>query len=184
MCRHLHLPLQSGSDRTLARMRREYTVADYLAVVDALRARLPDLALTTDIIVGFPGETDEDFRATVRALETIEFDNIYAFKYSRRPRTEALSLDGHVENPELDRRLQEVLAVQRPITYRKNQAFRGRVVEVLVEGPSKTDRSRLAGRTSSNRTVNFDGPASLIGEMVSLQVTQVKANSLEGSWRS
>jgi tRNA-2-methylthio-N6-dimethylallyladenosine synthase len=89
-----------------------------------------------------------------------------------------------VENPELDRRLQEVLAVQRPITYRKNQAFRGRVVEVLVEGPSKTDRSRLAGRTSSNRTVNFDGPASLIGEMVSLQVTQVKANSLEGSWRS
>ncbi|MEW6681525.1 MAG: tRNA (N6-isopentenyl adenosine(37)-C2)-methylthiotransferase MiaB [Nitrospirota bacterium] len=181
MCRHLHLPLQSGSDRTLARMRRDYTVTDYLAVVDALRAGLPDLALTTDIIVGFPGETDEDFVATTGVLEAIEFDNIFAFKYSRRPRTEALSLDGHVAEPEKDRRLQEVLAVQRPITQRKNQAYQDRVEDVLVEGPSKTDRSRLAGRTSSNRTVNFDGPTSLIGEIVSLRITRVKANSLEGS---
>ncbi len=184
VCRHLHLPLQSGSDRTLARMRREYAVADYLGVVDALRRRVPDLALTTDIIVGFPGETDEDVMETVRLLEAVEFDNIYAFKYSRRPRTEALSLDGHVPEPEKDRRLQAVLAAQRPITQRKNQAFDGRVEDVLVEGPSKTDRTRLAGRTSSNRVVNFDGPASLIGEILSLRVTRVKANSLEGSLRS
>jgi tRNA-2-methylthio-N6-dimethylallyladenosine synthase len=184
MCRHLHLPLQSGSDRTLGRMRRDYVLADYLGVVDALRVRVPDLALTTDIIVGFPGETAEDFQATVRALETIEFDNIYAFKYSRRPRTAALSLDGHVAELEMDRRLQEVLAVQRPITQRKNQAYQDRVEEVLVEGPSKTDRSRLAGRTSSNRTVNFDGPASLIGETISLRITRIKANSLEGCWPS
>jgi tRNA-2-methylthio-N6-dimethylallyladenosine synthase len=137
--------------------------------------------LTTDIIVGFPGETDEDFRATVRVLETIEFDNIYAFKYSRRPRTEALSLEGHLTEPEKDRRLQEVLAVQRPITQRKNLAYQDRVEDVLVEGLSKTDRSRLAGRTLSNRTVNFDGPASLIGEIVALRITGVRANSLEGS---
>lgn len=184
MCRHLHLPLQSGSDRMLERMRREYALADYLAVVDALRARVPDLALTTDIIVGFPGETDDDVRATVRALETIAFDNIYAFKYSRRPRTEALTLDGHLSEPEKDRRLQEVLAAQRPITLRKNQAYQDRVEEVLVEGPSKTDRSRLAGRTSSNRVVNFDGPVSLIGEIVPLRITRVKANSLEGHFDS
>ncbi len=184
MCRHLHLPLQSGSDRTLTRMRREYAVADYLDVVAALRRRIPDLALTTDIIVGFPGETDQDVTETLRILETVEFENIYAFKYSRRPGTKALSLDGHIPEPDKDRRLQAVLAAQRPITQRKNQAYQDRVEDVLVEGPSKTDRSRLAGRTSSNRVVNFDGPASLIGDIVSLRVVRVKANSLEGSLRS
>jgi tRNA-2-methylthio-N6-dimethylallyladenosine synthase len=162
-------------------MRRDYTVADYLDVVGALRRRIPDIALTTDIIVGFPGETDEDVMETMRVVEAVEFDNIYAFKYSRRPRTEALSLDGHIPEPEKDRRLQAMLAAQRLITQRKNHAYQGRVEDVLVEGPSKTDRARLAGRTSSNRTVNFDGPASLIGEIVSLRVTRVKANSLEGS---
>lgn len=181
MCRHLHLPLQSGSDRTLVRMRRDYTVDGYLEVVKALRRRMPDLALTTDIIVGFPGETDEDASETVRILEAVEFDNIYAFKYSRRPRTAALSLDGHIPEPDKDRRLQAVLAAQRPITQRKNEAHQGRVEAVLVEGPSKTDRSRLAGRTSSNRIVNFDGPPSLIGTIASLRVTRVKANSLEGT---
>jgi tRNA-2-methylthio-N6-dimethylallyladenosine synthase len=184
MCRHIHLPLQSGSDRTLAMMRRDYTVADYLTVVKALRARLPDLALTTDIIVGFPGETEQDHLDTVRLLEAIEFDNIYAFKYSRRPRTEALSLDGHLSEPEKDRRLQEMLSAQRSITQRKNQAYQDRVEEVLVEGFSKTDRSRLAGRTSSNRVVNFDGPTSLIGEIVPLRMMRVKANSLEGNLES
>jgi tRNA-2-methylthio-N6-dimethylallyladenosine synthase len=184
MCRHIHLPLQSGSDRTLTRMRREYAVADYLDLVAALRRRIPDLALTTDIIVGFPGETDQDATETLRVLETVEFDNIYAFKYSRRPGTEALSLDGHIPEPDKDRRLQAVLAAQRPITQRKNQAYQDRVEDVLVEGPSKTDRSRLAGRTSSNRVVNFDGPASVIGDIVSLRVVRVKANSLEGSLQS
>lgn len=181
VCRHLHLPLQAGSDRTLSRMQREYTLRDYCAVVEALRSRIPDLSLTTDIIVGFPGETEGDFRETLQALETIEFDNIYAFKYSRRPRTEALALDGHLPEDEKDRRLQAVLAVQRPITRRKNEAHRDRVEEVLVEGPSKTDPSRLAGRTSGNRVVNFDGPPTLIGEVVPLRIVRVKANSLEGS---
>jgi tRNA-2-methylthio-N6-dimethylallyladenosine synthase len=162
-------------------MRRDYTVDGYLEVVKALRRTMPDLALTTDIIVGFPGETDDDASETIRILEAVEFDNIYAFKYSRRPRTEALSLDGHIAEPDKDRRLQAVLAAQRPITQRKNEAHQDRVESVLVEGPSKTDRSRLAGRTSSNRIVNFDGPPSLMGTIVSLRVTRVKANSLEGT---
>ncbi|HET8761001.1 MAG TPA: tRNA (N6-isopentenyl adenosine(37)-C2)-methylthiotransferase MiaB [Nitrospiria bacterium] len=181
VCRHLHLPLQAGSDRTLERMRRGYSLAEYVSIVDALRRRIPDLTLTTDIIVGFPGETQEDFADTLRALRAIEFDNIYAFKYSRRPRTEAVTLDLHVPEPEKDRRLQETLAVQRPIARRQNERFLGRSEEVLVEGPSKTDRTRLAGRTSGNRIVNFDGPWSLIGRLVPLDITRVQANSLEGA---
>jgi tRNA-2-methylthio-N6-dimethylallyladenosine synthase len=181
MCRHIHLPLQSGSDRTLVRMRRDYTVADYLTVVAALRDRLPGLALTTDIIVGFPGESEADYLETRRLLQRIEFDNIYAFKYSRRPRTAALSLEDQVSETEKDRRLQDVLAVQRPITRNKNLAYQDRIEDVLVEGLSKTNRSRLAGRTSTNRVVNFDGPVSWIGRTVSLRIARVQANSLEGS---
>jgi tRNA-2-methylthio-N6-dimethylallyladenosine synthase len=162
-------------------MRRGYTLEEYISIVDALRRRIPELTLTTDIIVGFPGETPDDFSETIRALEVIRFDNIYAFKYSRRPRTEALSMDEHVAEPDKDHRLQHALSAQRPITREKNERFLGRVEEVLVEGPSKTDRTRLAGRTSCNRIVNFDGPESLVGSLLSLRVTRVKANSLEGS---
>ena len=144
VCRHLHLPLQSGSNRTLARMRRGYTLEEYISIIDALRRRIPDLTLTTDIIVGFPGESPDEFAETIRALDIVQFDNIYGFKYSRRPRTEALSLDEHVPEPEKDQRLQDLLSAQRPITRAKNERYLGRVEEVLVEGPSKTDRTRLA----------------------------------------
>ncbi len=180
VCRHVHLPLQAGSDRTLERMRRGYTLLEYMALVDGLRQRMPDVALTTDVIVGFPGETEADFRDTLAALEAIEFDNIYAFKYSRRPNTAALAMEDHVPESEKDRRLQAALAAQRPITRRKNDALQNRVEEVLVEGPSKTDRTRLMGRTSSNRVVNFDGPPTLIGRLLRVRITQVKANSLDG----
>lgn len=181
VCRHMHLPLQSGSDRTLERMRREYTFAEYLSIVAALRRAVPDLALTTDLIVGFPGETDAEFADTVAALDRVRFDNIYAFKYSRRPRTAALEMDDQVPEPEKDRRLQVLLAAQRVITRDKNLAFEGRVESVLVEGPSKTDRTRLMGRTSCNRVVNFDGSPRLIGRVMDLRIMAVKANSLEGA---
>lgn len=180
VCRHVHLPMQSGSDRTLTRMRRDYTFRDYLDLIAALRLRMPDVALTTDIIVGFPGETEADVQDTLAALDAVQFDNIYAFKYSRRPNTAALALDEQVSEADKDRRLQEVLAVQRPITRRKNESFEGRVEEVLVEGPSRTDRTRLMGRTSSHLTVNFDGSPDLIGRLVRLRILRVKANSLDG----
>jgi tRNA-2-methylthio-N6-dimethylallyladenosine synthase len=180
VCRHVHLPMQSGSDRTLTRMRRDYTFRDYLDLIAALRLRMPDVALTTDVIVGFPGETELDFQETLAALDAVQFDNIYAFKYSRRPNTAALALDEQVAEADKDRRLQEVLAVQRPITRRKNESFEGRVEEVLVEGPSRTDRTRLMGRTSSHLTVNFDGSPDLIGRLVRLRILRVKANSLDG----
>lgn len=181
VCRHVHLPLQAGSDRTLERMRREYTFSEYMARVGELRRLMPDVALTTDVIVGFPGETEADFRETLAALETIEFDNIYAFKYSKRPNTAALHLEEHIPESEKDRRLQAALAVQRPITRRKNDAFQGRIEEVLVEGPSKTDRTRLMGRLSNNLVVNFNGLPSLIGRLVRVRIIQVKANSLDGA---
>ena len=181
VCRHVHLPLQAGSDRTLERMRREYTFSEYVARVGELRRLMPDVALTTDVIVGFPGETETDFRETLAALETIEFDNIYAFKYSKRPNTAALHLEDHIPESEKDRRLQAALAVQRPITRRKNDAFQGRSEEVLVEGPSKTDRTRLMGRLSNNLVVNFNGLPSLIGRLVRVRIIQVKANSLDGA---
>lgn len=181
VCRHVHLPLQAGSDRTLERMRREYTFSEYVARVGELRRLMPDVALTTDVIVGFPGETEADFRETLAALETIEFDNIYAFKYSKRPNTAALHLEEHIPESEKDRRLQAALAVQRPITRRKNDAFQGRIEEVLVEGPSKTDRTRLMGRLSNNLVVNFNGLPSLIGRLVRVRIIQVKANSLDGA---
>jgi tRNA-2-methylthio-N6-dimethylallyladenosine synthase len=181
VCRHVHLPLQAGSDRTLERMRREYTFSEYVARVGELRRLMPDVALTTDVIVGFPGETETDFRETLVALETIAFDNIYAFKYSKRPNTAALHLEDHIPESEKDRRLQAALAVQRPITRRKNDAFQGRIEEVLVEGPSKTDRTRLMGRLSNNLVVNFNGLPSLIGRLVRVRIIQVKANSLDGA---
>jgi tRNA-2-methylthio-N6-dimethylallyladenosine synthase len=181
VCRHVHLPLQAGSDRTLERMRREYTFSEYVARVGELRRLMPDVALTTDVIVGFPGETEADFRETLAALETIEFDNIYAFKYSKRPNTAALHVEDHIPESEKDRRLQAALAAQRPITRRKNDAFQGRIEEVLVEGPSKTDRTRLMGRLSNNLVVNFNGLPSLIGRLVRVRIIQVKANSLDGA---
>ena len=181
VCRHVHLPLQAGSDRTLERMRREYTFSEYVARVGELRRLMPDVALTTDVIVGFPGETEADFRETLAALETIEFDNIYAFKYSKRPNTAALHLEDHLPESEKDRRLQAALAVQRPITRRKNDAFQDRIDEVLVDGPSKTDRTRLMGRLSNNLVVNFNGLPSLIGRLVRVRIIQVKANSLDGA---
>jgi tRNA-2-methylthio-N6-dimethylallyladenosine synthase len=181
VCRHVHLPLQAGSDRTLERMRREYTFSEYVARVGELRRLMPDVALTTDVIVGFPGETEADFRETLAALETIEFHNIYAFKYSKRPNTAALHVEDHIPESEKDRRLQAALAVQRPITRRKNDAFQGRIEEVLVEGPSKTDRTRLMGRLSNNLVVNFNGLPSLIGRLVRVRIIQVKANSLDGA---
>ena len=181
VCHHVHLPMQAGSDRTLERMRREYTFSEYLGLVGELRRLMPDVALTTDVIVGFPGETEADFRETLAALETIEFDNIYAFKYSKRPNTAALHLEDHIPESEKDRRIQAALAVQRPITRRKNDAFQGRSEEVLVEGPSKTDRTRLMGRLSNNLVVNFNGFPSLIGRLVRVRIIQVKANSLDGA---
>jgi tRNA-2-methylthio-N6-dimethylallyladenosine synthase len=180
MCEHMHLPIQAGSDTVLKLMNRGYTYEEYKAKIDMLRSEIPHVAITSDIIVGFPGETDEDFDMTIRALSEIEYDGIYAFKYSRRPGTDALSLPDHIDEDVKSSRLTEVLELQETICHRKNRMLEGEIVEVLVDGPSETDPSRMTGRTRSNKIVNFQGDMSDTGKAIFVTIVEARMHSLNG----
>jgi tRNA-2-methylthio-N6-dimethylallyladenosine synthase len=180
VCEHIHLPLQAGSDRILSLMNRGYTYKEYREKIDILRDAIPEIAITTDIIVGFPGETEEDFQCTVNALKEIEFDGIFAFKYSKRPHTRALNLPGHVDEQVKSQRLSMVLELQDSITYRKNKLLEGQILEVLVEGVSETDKEKLTGRTRTNKIVNFYGSEEDIGRLVNVKILEAKRHSLYG----
>ena len=180
VCEHLHLPLQSGSDKILQLMNRGYTYEDYKRKIDDLRNNINNIAITTDIIVGFPGESDEDFQRTADALDEIGFDGIFAFKYSRRPGTKALELPGHLDERVKSQRLSMVLKLQEAVTSRKNKSLEGGVYEVLVEGKSATDGDRLTGRTRTNKIVNFYGERALIGSIVRVKILEAKQHSLYG----
>jgi tRNA-2-methylthio-N6-dimethylallyladenosine synthase len=195
LCPHLHLPVQSGSDGVLARMRRRYTRAGFLEIVGRLREARPDLALTTDIITGFPGETPEDFEATLSLLAEVRFSDLYAFAYSERPGTRAPSLPDPVPVPLRRERLARLLAFQARIGLADNAGHVGCVEDVLVEGRSRTDPARLAGRTGHNKVVNFtvrsgarpeadsgtSGPRPPSGDLAAhLQGTIVPVRILEG----
>ena len=179
VCESLHLPVQSGSDRILASMNRKYRVDDYLAKVARLRDSLPDIALTTDIIVGFPGEGDEDFEGTLQLLRTVGFDGIFAFKYSRRPNTPALALADHLPEPLKDERLAAVFSLQNDITLHRSRRHVGTVQEVLVDGRSRRGGD-LSGRTRGNKVVNFPGNISLVGSLQQVRITASGPNSLSG----
>ncbi len=162
LCRHIHLPVQSGSNVILERMRRGYTRDAYLSVVYKLKRLYPDMGITTDIIVGFPGETESDFLETMGLIQGVEFDNIFSFKYSPRPETDAASFDGQVPEAVKEQRLSILQEAQREITIKKNQKMRGMAADVLIEGMGKTAEdnrangiSRLIGRTSCNKLVNL-----------------------------
>ncbi len=158
VCEHLHLPLQSGSDRTLARMHRGYTAERYLARLAEARAAIPDLAVTTDIIVGFPGENDADFERTLEVVEVAEYDAAYTFVFSPRPGTEAATMHGDFIDPAVtkDRMQRLTVAVERH-ALAKHEARLGRDEEVLIDGPSKNDAAMCSGRTRGNKLVHFDG---------------------------
>ena len=158
VCRHLHLPVQSGSDRILAEMGRHYTRAEYLDAVRKLRAFDPEFSVTTDVIVGYPGETEADFEATRSLMEEAGFDNAFVFKYSPRPGTRSAALPDDVPTAEKERRNQVLLADQEIRGQRRNDALVGTVREVMVEGPSKRNKARLSGRDSGNRIVVWDAP--------------------------
>lgn len=179
VCESLHLPVQSGADAILKAMNRQYTHEGYLDKVKKLRQAVPDIALTTDIIVGFPGETEYDFEMTVRLLETATFDGIFAFKYSKRPGTAALRLPDHVSEEVKERRLAQVLALQKVITWENNKKQVNTVKEVLVDGHSKKG-GKLTGRTRGNKVVNVEGPSDRIGSLVQVKITAAGANSLTG----
>jgi len=180
IAKHLHLPVQSGADRVLRQMNRHYTAARYLELVQRLRDRVPDVGVSTDLIVGFPGETDEDFHATLELVRVAQYDSFYSFEYSPRPDTAALMYEDTVGPEVKRRRLIELQELQRGIQARRNEAFTGRTVEVLVDGFSKMSERHVSGRTSSNHVVNFAGEAALIGRLVDVAITHPAAHSLFG----
>ncbi len=182
VCEHLHLPVQAGSNRVLARMNRRYTREEYLAKVRRLKEYVPGIALTTDIIVGFPGETDEDFRQTLSLLEEVRFHEIFSFKYSDRPLARSTSFGDKVSEEEKARRLALVHELQNRITREINESFVGRVEEVLVEGPSPGNPDLLTGRTRTNHVVNFEGPVGLKGQLVHVLIEGCGQHSLRGRY--
>jgi tRNA-2-methylthio-N6-dimethylallyladenosine synthase len=178
VCPYLHLPFQSGSDRVLASMRRGYTRQGYLETVARLRDRVPELALSTDVIVGYPGETEAEFEETLSVLEAGGFDSLFAFSYSPRPGTTALRLADDVPEAEKRRRLHVVNAHQQQWQRRRQQARVGLVEEVLVE--SLDGAGRVSGRSRHFRIVHLDGPADLVGRTVTVEITASGPNALQG----
>jgi len=181
VCEWFHLPLQSGSDRVLTRMNRGYTRAEYLDLVDALRDAVPELALSTDLIVGFPGETEADFAATLEMVERVQYDNVFVFRYSRRPGTPAAEMDEQIAEDEKARRNARLLAVVERVTAARSARLAGQEVEVLVDGVSKRNPGELSGRTRCNRVVNFAGRGTTVGDVVTARVTDVMPHSLRAT---
>jgi tRNA-2-methylthio-N6-dimethylallyladenosine synthase len=177
---HLHLPVQSGSDRILAAMKRGYTALEYKAIIRKLRALRPDLLLSSDFIVGFPGETDEDFEQTMRLIDAVDFDASFSFIYSPRPGTPAADLKDDTPSEVKLRRLQRLQDDIGARERRNNEAMVGTVQRVLVEGIARKNAQDLAGRTPGNRIVNFEGSSESIGKMLDVRITQAYAHSLRG----
>ena len=180
IAKHIHLPVQSGSDEVLHRMNRHYTVAGYLELVENLRSSMPGIGLSTDLIVGFPGESDEDFEATLDLVRQAQYDSFFSFEYSPRPDTAATRYEDTVPAELKRERLVCLQKEQRQVQTRKNAAWIGSSVEVLVEGFSRRTQSDVMGRTSSNQVVNFPGDPNLIGKLVTVQVVGSSPNSLYG----
>ncbi len=184
VCRHLHLPVQSGSDRVLAAMGRHYTRAEYLAALAKLRAFDPEFAITTDVIVGYPGETEADFEATRALMEEAGFDNAFVFKYSPRPGTRSAALADDVPAAEKERRDQVLLADQQRRGLARNARLVDTVREVLVEGPSLRNATRWSGRDSGNRIVVFDpAPGLAVGDLARVEITEAHPQILLGRLR-
>lgn len=177
LCRHLHLPLQAGSDPILAKMNRGYTTQHYLAIVDKFRQGVPDLALTTDLIVGFPGETEEDFLATLALVRQVRFDSAFTFMYSPRQGTPAATMPGRLEGAVLKERLQRLIILQNKISLELNQELLGRVLPVLVEEGAE---GKYKGRTATNKLVFFPSAIDRRGQIVAVKITQAKTWSLSG----
>jgi tRNA-2-methylthio-N6-dimethylallyladenosine synthase len=180
VCEHVHLPVQSGSTRLLKAMRRTYSRERYLDLVERLRSAVPDLALGTDVIVGFPGETEDDFQATLEVVEDVRYDSAFTFIYSPRRGTEAADMPDQVPDEVKHERLERLVDVVQRIAAERNAERVGRVEEVLVEGPSRTDPALLRGRTRRNTTVNFAG-ASSPGELVDVRIEGATSTTLRGT---
>jgi len=180
LCEHIHLPFQSGSDRVLKAMRRGYTIGSYLEKIERLKERCPSIAVTADVIVGFPGEEEEDFEQTLDLMERVRFDDLFSFKYSQRRGTRAAQMENQVREETKQARLSILQKIQREMTFEKNQALEGRVEEVLVEGQSKQSLQEVTGRTRSNKIVNFPGDRNLVGRLIPVKILKAYPHSLKG----
>jgi tRNA-2-methylthio-N6-dimethylallyladenosine synthase len=180
VCQHIHLPLQAGSDRILRKMNRHYTREDYVELVDKLRKRIPDIAITTDIIVGFPGETEQDFQDTLDIVQRVRYDSAFTFIYSPRKGTPAANMPDQVRDDIKKDRLNRLIQLQTDISKAQNQQYLDKVVEVLVEGVSKNNPEKLSGRTRTNKLVHFEGGKHLIGKLINVKITLSKAWTLDG----
>ena len=177
---HLHLPVQSGSSDVLRRMNRRYTAEQYLEIVRKIRRRDPNFSLTTDLIVGFPDETNEDFQATLDIIREVKYDNIYSFIYSKRSGTKAAEMPDATSDEEKSRRMRELLRVQREISTEHYKRFIGRTLRVLVDGRAKKHPGRLTGKSSQFIIVEFEGDESLIGQFVNVRITGAMNWAVEG----
>lgn len=180
ICEHIHLPVQYGSDKILRRMNRVYSVEGYLRLVEKIRAALPNVSLTTDLIVGFPGETDEDFQETLNFIRAVEFDAAFTFIYSKRSGTPAATFANQIDDETKHRRLNELMKVQNAISLSKNRAMIDSVVEVLVEGASKADEKIFTGRTRSNKLILFAHGSEQAGDLINVRITQAQTWLLKG----
>ena len=177
VCEHIHFPLQSGSDAVLKAMQRSYRAARYMEWLDAIRAAIPGIAVSTDVIVGFPGETDDDFQRTIDVVEEARFDSAFMFQYSPRPGTRAAQFEAQVPKEVVQERFDRLLALQERISMERNRAMIGRTVELLIEAGGRGDRAQ--GRTRTNKIVHFEGDAQA-GTFVDAEVTAAHAHHLTG----
>jgi tRNA-2-methylthio-N6-dimethylallyladenosine synthase len=180
LCEHIHLPVQAGSNRVLKRMNRHYTREMYLEKIGLLRDRCSDLAITSDIIVGFPGETEKDFQETLDLVQAVRYDDIFSFKYSNRSQTAASAFPDQVDEEEKSRRLKELQGRQKKITLGKQQTLIGTLQQIIVEGTSKKSSREWSGRTRTNKIVNFPGPTGLLGKTVPVRIEMAGTHSLKG----
>lgn len=180
VCNNLHLPLQSGSDAILQAMNRKYTYAEYCKKIELIRRKVPSVTLSTDIIIGFPGESESDFEQTVKAIEEVAFDGMFAFKYSKRKGTRAFEMSGQVPEAVKAVRLDKLLKIQEEIALKKNRALEGSVMEILVEGPSASDPLMLMGRTRTNKIVTFDNNGAPEGAVLNVRIEKARHHSLHG----
>lgn len=180
VCPAIHLAIQSGSTRVLKAMNRRYTKEQIIDLVDRVRSRIPDVAITTDIIVGFPGETEEDFQDTLEVMRACKFDSAFSFIYSIRTGTPAATMENQIPDEIKHDRLNRLLDVLRDISFGLNSKYEGRVLPVLVEEPSKNNTDRLSGRTETGKLVNFEGSFDHIGEIVNVKITKAGSFSLTG----
>lgn len=181
VCHQLHLPVQSGSTAILRRMNRHYTKDEYLQLIDKIKTNIPDIAFSTDIIVGFPGETDEDFEDTLDVVRKVQYDLAYTFIYSKRNGTPAARMEDPVPRDIKQQRLERLIELQTSITHQKNERLNGSIVEVLIEGPSRNGEGQMMGRTASNKVVNFEGDMSMIGKLADVLITEPSTWFLNGS---